>query len=437
MRRRGSVALVALLVTIMTAAGAGTAAADPLPVPPVPVPPAGLLGPPGPIPALPLPGAPLPPDQDPFYRAPADLDDAKPGDVLRSRQVAALSLTALTGIRTYQLLYRSTDASGGPIATVATLLLPNAPAPGPRRLVSYHPAQDSLTTRCAPSYTLRTNSGSTQPLESGAIAGLLGRGWNVVVPDYQGPKSHFTVGRLEGRAALDAVRAAERFGPGGLDGERTKVGMMGYSGGSIPTTWANALAKDYAPEIDLVGIAAGGVPANLQDNLASIDGSAFFSAILLASVGIDRAYPDLDLDSLLNDRGRALAAGLGRDAYGCAAGLTVAPYGRISQYTRYRDAADLLAEPRIAKALDKLNLIEGPRFSAPSYLYHEINDEILIIKPVDELVAEQCRGGATVQYVRSPVGEHISGAGAYLGPGMQYLADRFAGRDAPSTCPVD
>ena len=428
---------VTALIAVTTWAAAGVAQAapgPPLPVPPIPAPPAGLLGPPGPIPALPLPGHPAPPDQDTFYRAPHNLGQHHPGAVLRSRPIIALSPTALTGIRTYQLLYRSTDARGKPMATVATVLVPNVPAPGPRRLVSYHPAEDSLTSDCAPSYTLRTASGSTQQLESGAIALLLARGWDVVVPDYEGPHSQFTVGKLEGQAALDGVRAAERFRPAELPGERTEVGMMGYSGGSIPTIWANALAHTYAPELHLVGIATGGVAANLRENIPSIDGSPFLSAILLASIGINRAYPDLDLYSVLNERGRALASAIGRDAYGCSGGLTVAPGGRISQYTHYRDATDLLAQPRVSRVLDRLNLITGPRFTAPAYVYHEINDEILVIKPVDELVAAQCRAGATIQYHRSPVGEHATGAGAYLGPGMQYLADRFAGHHAPDTC---
>jgi hypothetical protein len=302
-------------------------------------------------------------------------------------------------------------------------------------LVSYHPAEDSLTTGCAPSYTLRTASGSAQPAESFAIAGLLARGWDVVVPDYEGPHSQFTVGKLEGQAALDGIRAAERFRPAGLDGSATEVGMMGYSGGSIPTVWANVLAHGYARELNLVGIAAGGVAANLQENLSSVDGSPFTSAILLASVGINRAYPDLELGSILNERGRALAASIGKDAYGCAAGLTVAPFGRLSQYSRYRDAADLLSVPRVARVLDRINLIKQPRFAAPSFILHEIHDEILVIKPVDELVAAQCHAGATIQYRRSPLGEHVVGAGEYFGPGMQYLADRFAGADAPNTCP--
>jgi hypothetical protein len=164
-------------------------------------------------------------------------------------------------------------------------------------------------------------------------------------------------------------------------------------------------------------------------------GSPFTGGILVVSIGIDRAYPDLELDSVLNDRGRALAAWLGQDAYGCTGGLAVAPFGRLSQYTRYRDAAELLAVPRVARVLGRLNLIKQPRFAAPSFLFDEIHDEILIIKPVDELVAAQCDAGAAVQYHRAPAGEHGSGVAEYLGPAMQYLADRFAGTSAPNTCP--
>jgi len=38
--------------------------------------------------------------------------------------------------RAYQLLYRTTDATGQPIATVTTLLVPITPAPGAPKLVS-------------------------------------------------------------------------------------------------------------------------------------------------------------------------------------------------------------------------------------------------------------------------------------------------------------
>ena len=395
-------------------------------------------GPPGPIPVLPLPGRPSPPDQDPFYRAPDSLGSYRPGEVIRSRPVTVLGPTALSSVHAFQLLYRTTDATGDPIATVTTLLLPSVPAPGRRPLVSYHTAEDSLTVRCSPSYTLRTNSGSTQPLESGLIAALLGHGWDVSVPDYEGPHSEWTVGRLAGQAALDGVRAVEHFRPAGLDGHDTPVGMMGYSGGSIPTVWADALAHDYAPELNLVGVAAGGIAADLQQNLAAIDGTAFFGATggrrWSPSTG---RIPDGGLRSVLNARGRALSDRDGRDEDGCAGSVVNAPFGRISQYTNYPDAHALLAVPEVKQTLDELNLITGPAPSnAPAFLFNEIHDELTIIKPVDELVAANCADGATIEYRRDPVGEHATGVLSYVAPALAYLGDRFAGRTAPNTCPA-
>jgi hypothetical protein len=392
----------------------------------------GGFGAPGRSPALPLPGEPPAPERDPFYRQPHGLDSYPPGTVLRSRPVTLPGLTALTSMRAYQLLYRTTDATGHAIATVTTLLLPTVPGPGRRKLVSYHVAEDSLTTRCAPSYTLRTRLRSAQ---AGEIAALLGQGWDVVVPDYEGPRSEFIVGPLEGRAALDSIRAVERFGPAGLDGRRTPVGLMGYSGGSVPTVWANALARDYAPELNLVGSAAGGIVADPGALPGFLDGTAFAGAVIAASVGIDRAYPELDLPALLNARGRALAERDARDADGCAGGLTNAPFARISQLTHYPDAAALLAVPRVERIVDKLNLITGPAPKAPSYFFNEINDEIIPIEPVDRLVAANCADGATIAYQRGKVGGHVVGGAAYSGPAMLFLRGRFAGRPAPNTCP--
>jgi hypothetical protein len=402
----------------------------------VPSPGAAPSAAPGPIPVLPLPGRPAPPDQDAFYRAPDSLGSYRPGDVIRSRPVTVLGPTALASVSAYQLLYRTTDATGDPIATVTTLLLPSVPTPGRRPLVSYHTAEDSLTVRCSPSYTLRTNSGSTQPLESGLIAALLGHGWDVSVPDYEGPHSEWTVGRLAGQAALDGVRAVERFRPAGLDGDDTPVGMIGYSGGSIPTIWADALAHDYAPELNLVGVAAGGIAANLQDNLSAVDGTAFFGTAVGALTAIDRAYPDGELRSVLNARGRALSDRDGRDEDGCAGSVVNAPFGRISQYTNYPDADALLAVPEVKETLDELNLITGPTLNAPAFLFNEIHDELTIIKPVDDLVEANCADGATIDYRRDPVGEHLTGAGNYVAPALAYLGDRFAGRTAPNTCPA-
>jgi hypothetical protein len=397
----------------------------PLPTPPVPPIPT--------VPELPGLGRPPVPDHDPFYAPPDRLGSYRPGSLLRSRPVTVLGLTNLASIKAYQLLYRTTDATGHPVATVTTLMLPTVPAPGRRKLVSYHTAEDSLTTRCAPSYTLRTGTGTTQNVESGLIAPLLAHGWDVVVPDYQGPRSQWAVGAMAGHAALDSVRAAEQFGPAGLDGHRTPVGMMGYSGGSIPTVWANSMAKAYAPELNLVGVAAGGIPADLKQSLPTIDGGPLFGAIAV-TIAFNRAYPELELGTLLTERGREFVEQASRDRYGCAGAIVAAPFGRLSQYTHYRDTKALLDVPKVRRTLGRVSLLGRAPQKAPAYFYNAIHDELVVISQVDDLVKENCAAGATIQYRRDPVGGHITGAVAYAAPAINYLADRFAGHHAQNTC---
>ncbi|HUZ29230.1 MAG TPA: lipase family protein, partial [Solirubrobacteraceae bacterium] len=351
-----------------------------------------------------------PPNADSFYTPPPGFSAAPPGTVFRARPVALQELSNSDSAGAYQLLYRTTSATGQPIATVTTLLLPSLPASGPRKLLSYQTAEDSLTTNCAPSYTMRggNNGGSTQWAESGEITQALLQGWDVVVPDYQGPQSEWAVGPIEGQATLDSVRAVEHFSAAQLPGTHTAVAMVGYSGGSIPTLWASTQAHRYAPELNLVGSASGGNVPDLIENLARVNGGPFAGAIIGVSVAINRAYPDLGLDALLNAGGRQLAARDGSDADGCAGSVTNAPFGTVGEYTNYATAQELAALPQVRRVFARLDLIGGPLPAAPAFIYNEANDELAITPPVDKMVASYCARGATIDYDRNPAGEHLT-----------------------------
>ncbi len=51
----------------------------------------------------------------------------------------------------------------------------------------------------------------------------------------------------------------------------TPVGMVGYSGGSTATEFASELAHTYAPDLDIVGVAEGGIPVDPFHNLTYVD----------------------------------------------------------------------------------------------------------------------------------------------------------------------
>lgn len=247
------------------------------------------------------------PQYDPFYAAPADLAAHAPGDVLRSRRVSVRTGPSIKlPYKAYQVLYRTTDRDESPSATVATIYIPVKRPKTGRRLVSYQTAYDGIGPGCRPSYSLTSGKVALQAVETLLIGSALDRGWTVVTSDYEGPKDQFGVGTTSGYATLDGIRAAERFPDTGLpEGERTPVGILGYSGGGQATAWAAELSSIYAPELNIVGAAQGGVGGDLSVVLNAFDGELFAGVGLAGIIGISNAYPDLDLDSLLNNTGRA------------------------------------------------------------------------------------------------------------------------------------
>ena len=99
--------------------------------------------------------------------------------------------------------------------------------------------------------------------------------------------------------------------PAGLAGSGTPVGLWGYSGGGQATAWAAEQQPAYAPDLNVQAVAAGGVPPDLEQVARQIDGGPFFGVYFAVSVGLSREFPEVDIDSLLNDRGRALKEQIG------------------------------------------------------------------------------------------------------------------------------
>ncbi|HEY7072102.1 MAG TPA: lipase family protein, partial [Acidimicrobiales bacterium] len=162
------------------------------------------------------------PGDDAFYRAPSPLPAGRPGDVISSRAsrftLDPFAKAPVAGVTARQVLYRSTDALGQPMAVSGTVLVPDAPwtGAGTRPLVSYAVGTRGVGDDCAPSYTLSQGA----DYEGAFVKALLDKGWAVAVSDYQGlgtPGLHtYMVGPAQGHAVLDMARAAQRLAGTGL-----------------------------------------------------------------------------------------------------------------------------------------------------------------------------------------------------------------------------
>jgi len=371
---------------------------------------------------------PVSPAADPFYRPPNPIPAVAPGTILRSRPVTIRGLGLPMPVRAWQVLYRSTDAQGRPNAVSGTVgvLDDGRPLTG-RPLVAYNVGSHGLGPTCAPSYLLRQGVEE----EEGLMAGAISRGWAVMISDYEGsgtPGPHtYSSGLATGRAVLDGARAAQHLPELGLT-SKSPVAIWGYSEGGLATTWAAELAPAYAPELDIVGAAAGGVPANLGNVARRIDGGPLSGFLLAAAVGLDRAYPRMRLDEILNADGKAAVAAVSTM---CQWQWAMAYANRrIAEFTTVDDPLNL---PRIRTILDE-NTLGRRNPGIPLHLYESTQDEFMPLADVRGLVHTYCGYGLPVSYTEDAFSEHVSLAGQGAPEALAWLSDRFNGTAAPSSC---
>jgi len=363
-----------------------------------------------------------PPDDDAFYDPPAGYESQAPGTILRTRPVTVTGLGIPIPVKATQMLVRSTDAQGRPVAVVSTLMMPITPYLGRRPLLSYQPATDSLGDECNPSYLLRIGLEKEVALIG---SGLL-KGWAVVVTDYQGPRDAFGAGHMAGQATLDGIRAAERLPGTGLAGTSTPVGMWGYSGGGLATGWAGQLQPTYAPELKIKGIAAGGTPGDLQAAGEVMDGSPFSGLFLAASVGLSREYPELL--SVINERGHEMIEQIGDMCYADAS--IAFPFRRLAEFTTVPDP---LHHPTVTAVLDR-NRMGASAPTAPVLLYHSVFDELIPYASATELRDRWCDRGGRVAFHTDIASEHVVLAVTGAPLALSYLSARFLGLPAPNGC---
>ncbi|GAB2532831.1 hypothetical protein GCM10027167_42170 [Nocardia heshunensis] len=274
--------------------------------------------------------------------------------MVEAHSVGIPSIPTGAAFSAWQVRYVSQNTQGGAWTTVATVLRPVARVEPPV-LLAYDAIIDALAPQCFPSAQLQ--AGISAQTTSGVmefdmlyLARALERGWTVVVPDYLGPDGEFAAGYVEGRDTLDAIRAAENFAPAGLSGSATPVAIFGYSGGARGSEFAAELAAAYAPELNLRGVAAGGVTVDISSTARAIDGTFSGPIAAAAALGIGRAYPELGIESYFPDAGlRNTVGGV------CLLQLEAAyPMMRLRDHTATPGGVSLLDIPTIATVLGTL-----------------------------------------------------------------------------------
>jgi fermentation-respiration switch protein FrsA (DUF1100 family) len=360
-----------------------------------------------------------------FYLAPEPLPKrGRPGDLLRAEPMDAYLVPGVRlRARAWRILYRSTGAVGEPTVVSGTVLLPSRRRDGrPLPLVGHAIGTHGIGDQAAPSHLLARG----RDWEAALMAQLLARGWAVAVTDYQGlgtPGDHaYMVGRALGPNVLDSMRAARQLVPDELPADG-KAAIIGYSEGGAAAAWAAQLQPTYAPDIPLVGVAAGAAAADLESATPKLDGTFFSFFIAYGGIGYAAAYPELELDPYLTPKARE-----GIEALRNSTIFQAMIHGPKFAHATDLTSPNVLQLPAWRKRLRE-NRLGTIAPAAPVLLHHAKRDQIVSFTHSLNLREDWERLGADVRlYVTRGGVDHISGAFAGTPIAIDWLARRLARR---------
>jgi hypothetical protein len=208
---------------------------------------------------------------------------------------------------------------------------------------------------------------------------------------------------------------------------KAPVLLWGYSEGGQAATAAGELQSTYAPELNLKGVAAGGVPADPVSVGDFLNGSAFMSFFMYSQLGLDAAYPELKLQNYLNATGKQAFAVV---ANTCSFdGILPFALHHFSEYVTTDPDQTPAWKTRIMQA--KL----GTRPQAvPYYQYHGSLDEVVPYDQAAALHSTYCNMGVKTVFVTLGT-THLVGAFVGSQDALNFLSDRLNGVPAPTSCP--
>ncbi|WP_205480903.1 lipase family protein [Sphingomonas arenae] len=330
------------------------------------------------------------------------------------------------GSQAWKIRYWTTTTESRPIQVTGMVVAPReAIPPRPRDVIAWTHGTWGVVEKCAPSLSPRF-------FELTPAVPAVASGKVVVAPDYPGlgaaTPHPYLVGRATARSTLDAVRAAQQIA-GAAAGPRFAV--WGESQGGHAALWTGQRARAYAPELVLVGIAAGAPVTDLAANFRAArnpNAKAFMTALATYSWSQHYGIP------LVIGR-RGTPGIIRRMAQNCVDSLISPNLGTmLGMLTLRRDlkGVDLASTQPWARYVRANSL--APQSPVPVQIAQTREDPLVSSAVTRQYAGQLCRAGVRVDWVDLPGKDHATTAKQSASATLAWINDRFAGARAPSDC---
>jgi pimeloyl-ACP methyl ester carboxylesterase len=368
-----------------------------------------------------------------FYVPPNPLPPAAPGTLIRTAQVSGVPGVP-AGAVVWRILFHSRTIYGADVAESGYVIAPSATSPATGSpLITWAHGTSGFSAPCGPSLFPTAGGG---PYLMPSLDRYLKAGFVVAAADYQGLGVRngvhpYLLGASEGRAVLDAARAAGHLAGIHL---RPDVLIYGHSQGGQAALFAGEIAPVYAPDLHVIGVVAA-APATGLSTLMSIvatpAGAAFLPFSIPTAYSWSQTYQDLPITSMFTPSGAQFASTY--VTRGCSGQVARA----ISAH-QLQPAGVFLAsaatDPNVlahAKANDPGNV----RTLVPMLVVQGSADQTVPPALTDTFVTTKaCPVGDIVEYLKVTGATHGTVVFSSAPAIVAWMNTRVGGKLAPTTC---
>jgi acetyl esterase/lipase len=364
--------------------------------------------------------------QSAFYTASEQELTGAPGAIIRAQPIRRTP----EGATAYRVLYRSTGLRDQPIAVSGVVIIPGGPIPaGGRPIVAWAHPTTGVVPRCAPSLAMNVFK------HIQGLGDMLGRGYAVAATDYPGlgtPGPHpYLVGVSEARAVLDSVRATRDL-EGAADAGR-RFAVWGHSQGGQATLFSGILAKSYAPELELVGVAAAAPATDLATLMAEDLNTAGGRNLTAMTLWSWQRVFDAPMARVLTPAAIPVVDLLAQDCIESIFDIIVREREGRSLVRSFLSVPNPLdIEPWKTLAAENTPGTLPPEI--PVFLSQGADDKLVRPQVTTHYMERLCNAGGTVHMLVLPGVNHAFIGRDSAAAAVDWIAERFAGTPAPSDC---
>jgi alpha-beta hydrolase superfamily lysophospholipase len=303
-----------------------------------------------------------------------------------------------------------------------------APPAGGRHVLAWAHPTTGVVRSCAPSL-IPDNAGLIW-----GLADMLAHGYVVVATDYPGlgtPGIHpYLIGDSEARSVLDSVRAARNLPK---TGATNRFVVWGHSQGGQAALFTGQIAARYAPELKLVGVAAAAPATYLVELFDSDKNSPTGKELTAMALWSWSKLYNYSITNVVEPNAMKAYETMARDCI-----ESVPEFEALDRAERPLQREKFLKiNPAKVEPWRGIMLRNTPGQApagAPVFLAQGLADTTVPPPVTKRFGKALCAKGTRVSFVVMPGVTHTFAAKDSVRAALKWMAARFRGAPAPSSC---